>query len=117
MYALIQEGPHRDTSAAEDDWYCDLVSVWFKRGMILEADRMKRDYTLCLPRLFRGMVEDERFDGRGVLEKLAGLMRNDLTVGLSSSEVAGKGIYEDCFLFTTIDEDDDYPWDMSVDDW
>jgi len=63
------------------------------------------------------MVEDERVDGRGVLEKLAELMRNDLTVGLSSSEAAGKGIYEDYFLFTTIDEDDGYPWDMSVDDW
>ena len=119
LYALIHEAPHRDPLAAdaEDDWYCELVSVWFERGMILEKDRMIGDWRLRLPRLFHGMVEDGRVDGWGALEKIMELMRNDLTVGLSESEAAGKDIYEDHFLFTTIEEDDDYPWDMTVDDW
>ncbi|PVH87081.1 hypothetical protein DL98DRAFT_581811 [Cadophora sp. DSE1049] len=117
LYSMIQEGINGDKSIAANDAYGDLTSAWFKRGIALEAQKMDDGHEVYLPRLFRGMLEDERLHEPFILEKLDYVLRNDLTIGLGISEEAGKGNYEDYFLLTTIDDDEDYPWDATVDDW
>ncbi|KAH7403261.1 hypothetical protein BKA64DRAFT_743874 [Cadophora sp. MPI-SDFR-AT-0126] len=116
IYSWIQEIPHRDTSVAADDTDNDLTSAWFKRGLALEAQRMDHGHEVYLPRLFRGMLEDGHFDD-DFFEPLQWLLKNDLTIGSGILEHAGEGIFKDFFLFSTIDDDDDYPWDTTVDDW
>ncbi|KAG4428512.1 hypothetical protein IFR05_016001 [Cadophora sp. M221] len=101
--------------------------VIFEHGMAAEATaaRHSNDATSFTPRLLNSMCEEakrerDHGDDDGLYDQLKSLLRNDLSMDLGSLRVAGSeapGGYPDYFLLSTIDSDDDYPWDVTQLEW
>ncbi|KAK0115488.1 hypothetical protein ONS96_013943 [Cadophora gregata f. sp. sojae] len=117
IHAMVEEGPLRGDHNTADDAFSSRPLACFRRAIDLEAQKFSGSGHVYLPRLLRGMLENERVFSSFITKGLASFMQNDLTIRHGLSEEAGKDSSEDYFLVSTIEGDDDYPWDTTVEDW